>query len=205
MSASAGVARRCRAVHRTLPRTNRSPGYGGRWLSAGSRSSPSVAPGPRSPARAIATFYESKQVKPPRRGSGSSSLERPRTGMRALKAAIRVRGLAAIDRRTVAARHLLAWRDELIGDHRRRGNDHGRATGDRRASGQVAALRRPLRCRAYGVDLTRDKAEEVDPAGRATSATRRLARADARTTGAGSARAEGPRPSGLSTKSVRLA
>jgi hypothetical protein len=51
MSASAGVARRCRAVRRTLPRTNRSPGYGGRRLPAGSRPSPSAAPGPRSPAR----------------------------------------------------------------------------------------------------------------------------------------------------------
>jgi hypothetical protein len=42
--------------------------------------------------------------------------ERPRTGLRALKAAVKVRGLAAIDRRTHAARALIAWRSELVAD-----------------------------------------------------------------------------------------
>ncbi len=59
---------------------------------------------------------EPQQAKPSRRTSASSGLERPRTGLRAVKAAIRVRGLDAIDRRTNAARHLLAWRDELTAD-----------------------------------------------------------------------------------------
>ena len=39
---------------------------------------------------------------------------RPRTGLNALKARVKVRGLAAIDRRTVAARALLAWQDEVL-------------------------------------------------------------------------------------------
>jgi hypothetical protein len=39
---------------------------------------------------------------------------RRRTGLGALKARVRVRGLQAIDRRTAAARSLLFWRDELL-------------------------------------------------------------------------------------------
>ena len=44
----------------------------------------------------------------PRRG--------PRTGLSALKARVAVRGLAAIDRRTSAARALLDWRRALVAD-----------------------------------------------------------------------------------------
>jgi hypothetical protein len=40
---------------------------------------------------------------------------RTRTGLNALKARVRVRGLQAIDRRTAAARALLGWRDDLVG------------------------------------------------------------------------------------------
>jgi hypothetical protein len=47
-------------------------------------------------------------------------VKRPRTytrhGMNALKARVKVRGLGAIDRRTAAARALIAWRRELIAD-----------------------------------------------------------------------------------------
>ncbi len=39
-----------------------------------------------------------------------------RTGLNALKARVKVRGLHAIDRRTAAARALLAWRSELLAD-----------------------------------------------------------------------------------------
>ncbi len=39
-----------------------------------------------------------------------------RHGLNALKARVKVRGLQAIDRRTAAARALLAWRAELIAD-----------------------------------------------------------------------------------------
>lgn len=39
-----------------------------------------------------------------------------RHGVCALKARVMVRGLSAIDRRTAAAQHLLAWRRELIED-----------------------------------------------------------------------------------------
>jgi hypothetical protein len=41
---------------------------------------------------------------------------RPRTGLNALKAQVKVRGLAVLDRRTLAARHLLDWRAELLDD-----------------------------------------------------------------------------------------
>src|SRR5688572_3139349 len=37
-----------------------------------------------------------------------------RTGLNALKARVKVRGLVAIDRRTAAARDLIAWRNELV-------------------------------------------------------------------------------------------
>jgi hypothetical protein len=40
--------------------------------------------------------------------------KRTRLGMRALKARVAIRGLAAIDRRTHAAKGLLSWRDDLI-------------------------------------------------------------------------------------------
>ncbi len=39
-----------------------------------------------------------------------------RTGLNALKARVKVRGLQAIDRRSAAARGLLAWRKELLAD-----------------------------------------------------------------------------------------
>src|SRR5512143_1482842 len=39
-----------------------------------------------------------------------------RTGLNALKARVKVRGLDAIDKRSAAARALLAWRSELIAD-----------------------------------------------------------------------------------------
>lgn len=39
-----------------------------------------------------------------------------RHGLNALKARVKVRGLAAIDRRTAAGRALLAWRAELVAD-----------------------------------------------------------------------------------------
>jgi hypothetical protein len=41
---------------------------------------------------------------------------RPRTGLNALKARVKVRGLQAIDHRTAAARSLLAWRKDLLDD-----------------------------------------------------------------------------------------
>jgi hypothetical protein len=43
-----------------------------------------------------------------------SAPERPRTGLLALKAKVKLRGLGAIDKRTLAARHLLSWRRDLI-------------------------------------------------------------------------------------------
>ncbi len=39
-----------------------------------------------------------------------------RTGLHALKARVKVRGLAAIDMRTTAAQALIAWRSELLTD-----------------------------------------------------------------------------------------
>ena len=44
------------------------------------------------------------------------SQERSRHGLNALKARVKVRGLQAIDRRTAAARALIAWREELVSD-----------------------------------------------------------------------------------------
>ena len=44
----------------------------------------------------------------------TTTKRRPRTGLNALKARVKVRGLAAIDRRTAAARALLAWQDEVV-------------------------------------------------------------------------------------------
>ena len=42
--------------------------------------------------------------------------DRPRTGLRALKAQVAVRGLSAIDKRTLAAQHLLGFHRELLND-----------------------------------------------------------------------------------------
>lgn len=39
-----------------------------------------------------------------------------RTGLNALKAKVKVRGLASIDRRTLAAQSLLSWKSDLISD-----------------------------------------------------------------------------------------
>ena len=39
-----------------------------------------------------------------------------RHGLNSIKAAVKLRGLQAIDRRTSAARALLEWRKELVGD-----------------------------------------------------------------------------------------
>ncbi len=41
---------------------------------------------------------------------------KPRTGLNALKARVKVRGLQAIDRRTAAAQALLGWRKDLVED-----------------------------------------------------------------------------------------
>ncbi len=53
-----------------------------------------------------------------RRNTGESSggPTRPRTRLNALKAQVKVRGLAVLDRRTLAARHLLDWRGTLVND-----------------------------------------------------------------------------------------
>ena len=39
-----------------------------------------------------------------------------RTGLNALKARVKIRGLVAIDKRTAAAQALIAWRNELLAD-----------------------------------------------------------------------------------------
>lgn len=49
-------------------------------------------------------------------GGAPTGPARPRTGLRALKAAVRVRGLAAIDRRTAPARALIEWHTDLLAD-----------------------------------------------------------------------------------------
>ncbi len=54
---------------------------------------------------------------------------RPRTGLNALKARVKVRGLAAIDKRTAAARALLDWRRELLVDLRGAGPRRLRPSG----------------------------------------------------------------------------
>ena len=43
-----------------------------------------------------------------------SQLEHPRTGLRALKAAVNLRGMGAISGRTAPGRALVAWRRELV-------------------------------------------------------------------------------------------
>jgi hypothetical protein len=50
------------------------------------------------------------------RARGDQATPRRRHGLRALRAAVKVAGLAAIDARTSAAKALLAWRQELIAD-----------------------------------------------------------------------------------------
>ena len=42
--------------------------------------------------------------------------ERSRHGLAALKVAVKVRGLSGIDKRSVAARELLRWKDQLVVD-----------------------------------------------------------------------------------------
>ncbi len=59
---------------------------------------------------------QSPQPKPSSTVGTPSGLNRPRTGLRALKGRVAIRGLAAIDRRTAAARALLDWRRELLAD-----------------------------------------------------------------------------------------
>jgi hypothetical protein len=59
---------------------------------------------------------ESSQANRPSTGVSPQGPTRPRTGLNALKARVKVRGLAAIDRRTTAARALLDWRRELLAD-----------------------------------------------------------------------------------------
>lgn len=49
-------------------------------------------------------------------GGSPGGPARVRTGLNALKARVKVRGLAVIDKRTVAARHLLDWRAEVLAD-----------------------------------------------------------------------------------------
>ena len=48
--------------------------------------------------------------------SRTAAQKRSRSGLNALKARIKVRGLSAIDMRTSAARALLEWRNELLTD-----------------------------------------------------------------------------------------
>ncbi len=60
---------------------------------------------------------EQRQPKPSSTvGTPSGPNRRPRTGLNALKARVKVRGLAAIDRRTTPARALLDWRRDLLTD-----------------------------------------------------------------------------------------
>jgi hypothetical protein len=63
-----------------------------------------------------------------------------RTGLNALKARVKVRGFRAIDRRTVAARHLLAWRDDLLQDL---------GGGERVSAAQLALVELATRTRLY--------------------------------------------------------
>jgi hypothetical protein len=79
------------------------------------RSQPSDAgasPAPVEPPKPA--FRRSKLPSTANSPSGLGS--RPRTGLKALKARVKVRGLAVIDKRTLAARHLLDWRKEMIAD-----------------------------------------------------------------------------------------
>ncbi len=53
---------------------------------------------------------------PHRKGFGTTGRGYSRTGLNALKARIKVRGLDAIDKRTLAARGLLGWKASLVQD-----------------------------------------------------------------------------------------
>jgi hypothetical protein len=64
---------------------------------------------------------------------------RRRHGLNAIKAAVKVRGLAVIDKRTVEARVLLAWRQELL--------DH--VGGDAASPAQRALVEMAVRTRLY--------------------------------------------------------
>jgi len=44
----------------------------------------------------------------------AKTTKKTRLSMKALKGKIQLRGLAVVDRRTSGARHLIAWRDELV-------------------------------------------------------------------------------------------
>jgi hypothetical protein len=59
----------------------------------------------------INDMHASKSVPPVKTPQGQL-----RTGLNALKAQVKVRGLQAIDRRTSAARALLGWRKDLLDD-----------------------------------------------------------------------------------------
>src|SRR5574337_1001713 len=59
---------------------------------------------------------QQKQVKHSSSVGSPPGPNRPRTGLNALKARVKVKGLQAIDRRTAAARALLDWRRELLAD-----------------------------------------------------------------------------------------
>lgn len=61
-----------------------------------------------------------------------------RSGLNALKARVKVRGLGAIDRRTAAARELITWRAALIADL----GGEARLTAAKRALVDVAARSR---------------------------------------------------------------
>lgn len=64
------------------------------------------------------------KVAPRRKNTAARKCARPysRTGLHALKARVKVRGLHAIDMRTAAARALIAWRSELLTDLGGEGN-----------------------------------------------------------------------------------
>lgn len=64
----------------------------------------------------LAPNPEPSQRKPHTTGGTPGGPTRTRTGLRALKSRVTVRGLAAIDRRTTAARTLLDFRRELLDD-----------------------------------------------------------------------------------------
>src|SRR5215468_654920 len=75
-----------------------------------------------------------------------SSPERPRTGLRALTAAVNLRGLAAISGRNHAGRPLKAWRAETYPAALPRSSAHGRPEhgAGRRARTRGHAGQRPL-------------------------------------------------------------
>ena len=52
----------------------------------------------------------------PTAAAPGGSDRRPRTGLRALRSRVMVRGLAAVNRQTKAAREIVKWRAELLAD-----------------------------------------------------------------------------------------